>query len=264
MATKNVELLSTEGVDVLHPITNSDLVNVQNANQNLTTKLNAIDVATTNAQNTANTANTTANNVQSEVTNARHDGTTNHSNLKARLDNMDTKFGRYLPLTGGTVGGNLDVNGNLTNGGNQVWHARNLPVESGEFTPRVDGTISGTMTLIDAKGNYTRIGNIVNVNMEFTIWGRGTAQGNTIIHGLPFTSSSNTAGKSLSVGWVSGLPTGVYILSYVHGGSQGIRLCRKNVTTGTMGYITIDDAMANMPPGQGSTISISGTYTINQ
>lgn len=243
---KNVELLSvTTPHDVLHPRTVSDMVNVSDT-----------------------------------------------KNLTQKLSELDVEFKKYLPLTGGTVGGNLDVNGNLTNGGNQVWHEgnlipnenavpntivkrsgtgniatgqilnfqdttqtiiggitvdnatrelrhnyipvgssqqtvydiwtkRNLPVESGEFTPRIDGTTSGTMTLRDAKGNYTRIGNIVNVNMEFTIWGRGTAQGNTIIHGLPFASSSNTAGKSLSVGWVSGLPTGVYILSYVHSGAQG-------------------------------------------
>lgn len=139
-----------------------------------------------------------------------------------------------------------------------------LPFQTGEFTPRLDGTTSGSMELRNAKGDYTRIGNVVNINMEFTIWGRGNAAGLVAINGLPFASASNTAGKSLSVGWVDGLPNGVYILAYVHAGARGVRLCQKNITTGAMSYVSIDGAATSITPNKGSVIAISGTYTINQ
>lgn len=99
---------------------------------NLNDRLDKMTTATTNAQNTATqaqqtvtTAKNTANSVKQEIDNAK----TPNATLKEKIDGIDNKFDGYLPLAGGTVTGNLEVNGNLTNGTHQVWHKGNAPID---------------------------------------------------------------------------------------------------------------------------------------
>lgn len=72
-------------------------------------------------QQISNTSNNVAPIIQ-EVEQARGP----HNNLNDRLNGIDNKFNDYLPLTGGDITGDLEVNGNLTTGGHQVWHEGNL------------------------------------------------------------------------------------------------------------------------------------------
>lgn len=135
---------------------------------NLNDRLDKMTTATTNAQNTAtqaqqtaNTANNTVNSVKQEIDNAKAPNGT----LKEKIDGIDNKFGRYLPLTGGTVAGNLEVNGNLTNGGFDVWHEGNLVPHENAIPDTVvkrsgTGSIATGQILNFQDATQTRIGGI--------------------------------------------------------------------------------------------------------
>lgn len=118
-------------IDAIETVSSSANTTVNNIKQeveqarggqtNLDDRLNAMTTATTqaqqtatnaqntatNAQNTANTANQTANSVQQEINDAK----TPNATLKEKIDGIDNKFGRYLPLTGGTMTGGINYNG---------------------------------------------------------------------------------------------------------------------------------------------------------
>lgn len=141
----------------------------------------------------------------------------------------------------------------------EIWTNKSIPIESGTFTPEVHGTTSGKMTLKNAVGHYTRIGNIVNFHTEFTVWGQGNAVGNVLIAGLPFASVGGV-GKSCVIGWQGGTFAGMVMTAYMTPGGSGIKLGVKNVASGSMGYVTVNQMINNGLPNVGVVLALSGTY----
>ena len=141
----------------------------------------------------------------------------------------------------------------------EIWTNKSVKIESGTFTPEVHGTTSGKMTLKNAVGHYTRIGNIVNFHTEFTVWGQGNAVGNVLIAGLPFASVGGV-GKSCVIGWQGGTFAGMVMTAYMTPGGSGVKLGVKNVASGSMGYVTVSQMINNGLPNVGVVLALSGTY----
>lgn len=141
----------------------------------------------------------------------------------------------------------------------EIWTNKSVPIESGTFTPEVHGTTSGKMTLKNAVGRYSRIGNIINFHTEFTVWGVGNAVGNVVIEGLPFASIGNV-GKSCVIGWQGGTFAGMVMTAYMTPGGSGMKLGVKNVASGSMGYVTVSQMINNGVPNVGVVLALSGTY----
>ena len=125
-ATANQANTTANQANTTANATKQEVEQARGGQANLNNRLNAMTNATTQAQQTATTANNTANNVKQEIDNAKAPNAT----LKEKLDSINGKFANYLPLAGGTVTGNLEVNGNLTNGTHQVWHKGNAPIDT--------------------------------------------------------------------------------------------------------------------------------------
>jgi hypothetical protein len=72
-------------------------------------------------------------------------------------------------------------------GTNNIWHAGNLPYETGSWTPdlRFGGNNSG-ITYSKRVGRYTRIGNVVYWAFEIQLSSKGSATGLGAIYGLPY------------------------------------------------------------------------------
>jgi len=92
--------------------------------------------------------------------------------------------------------------------------------EEGTFTPTM-GPSSGSWNGASAKGFYTKIGNVVCIQMYLTITDVGTASGTVAYSGLPFSAMnpSTGGGNRASVGLVrEDAVTGVLYQLYVTGG----------------------------------------------
>jgi len=63
--------------------------------------------------------------------------------------------------------------------------------EEGTFTPTITPASGAFTTLSNVSGVYTKIGNLVNVSMSYTITTIGTASGAAIIGNLPFAGIAN-------------------------------------------------------------------------
>ena len=71
--------------------------------------------------------------------------------------------------------------------------------EEGTFTPTVIGsTTAGTATYAHQKGVYTKVGNLVHVQIYLN-WSSGTGAGNLQFGGLPFTQLSRTVVITLAL-----------------------------------------------------------------
>ena len=71
--------------------------------------------------------------------------------------------------------------------GGKIWHAGNVPYETGSWTPSLRfGSSSAGISYSSRTGRYTRIGNVVFWSFEINLTSKGTAQGQAIVDGLPF------------------------------------------------------------------------------
>ena len=117
--------------------------------QTLNDRLDNMANEAVQAQQTATAANGIANDVKQEIDNAKDPNGT----LKEKIDGIDNKFDRYLPLTGGTITGVLEVNGDLTTGRNQVWHEGNFnPATKRDNLAPTNGAYHQGTPLISADG----------------------------------------------------------------------------------------------------------------
>jgi len=137
-------------------------------------------------------------------------------------------------------------------GGQKVWHAGNLPVETGTWTPelRFGGQNTGIIYL-HRHGRYTRIANVVYWNFSILLSSKGSASGVAGIDGLPFHSSTATNSRH-AVGLASNIsvPSGQWLSSYVLGTTVHL------MTTNTGLFISSAEFANN------SEITASGFYFI--
>ena len=62
--------------------------------------------------------------------------------------------------------------------------------ETGTFTPSIAPTSGSFSSVGTCNGFYTKIGNIVNIQMELSLTNKGSGSGNIDVSNLPFTSAS--------------------------------------------------------------------------
>ena len=67
--------------------------------------------------------------------------------------------------------------------------------EEGTWTPTLYYSSSGSATLSEALGNYTKIGRQVHAMITMTVSAQGSGSGNAYIGGFPFTSGSFSGGR---------------------------------------------------------------------
>ena len=136
---------------------------------------------------------------------ARYDGYVGYSHGSQKL---------YLATAGGSradidSSGNLSItNGNLviaTSGKGIDFSATSGSgtselfddYEEGSWTATVTYSNSGSATLSESLGFYTKIGNQVHIQAAITFSAQGSGSGNVMINGLPFTSSGDN-GKRIN------------------------------------------------------------------
>ncbi|EOG2011408.1 right-handed parallel beta-helix repeat-containing protein [Klebsiella oxytoca] len=122
----------------------------------------------------------------------------------------------------------------------------------GSFTPGVAGaTTGGTGTYSNQYGKYTRIGNIVHFTLSVT-WTAHTGAGYILIHGLPFTSTSDAIQPSSPA--TAGVDPSV---------TSG-RLFMRNVASSMVAQLLFNNGSAATSYPQlnaaGGTVTVSGFY----
>ena len=85
--------------------------------------------------------------------------------------------------------------------------SRGIFYKEGTFTPTISASTSGTATVSNAIGEYTKVGNVVTFTAFIVLSSKGTLSGNIIIGGLPYACSS--AFYYFTVGLYGGLSTSV-------------------------------------------------------
>jgi hypothetical protein len=88
--------------------------------------------------------------------------------------------------------------------------------EEGTFTPVVTAG-SGSITSYTSSGNYTKIGNIVTINVYIDLTNVGTASGTLLFSGLPFTGGYATGVMQPSTSVRESNSTGNIYFAYVGG-----------------------------------------------
>jgi len=122
--------------------------------------------------------------------------------------------------------------------------------EEGTFTPALG---SGSASYSEQLGSYTKIGNVVFINVSLT-WTGGPTSGNLVIGTLPFTSSSTLQSYSPlgQVATNSLTVSGYEIAGYIHTSSTTIQFA--NLTSGT--------GSTNKTYEAAGTIRITGHYFV--
>ncbi len=133
-------------------------------------------------------------------------------------------------VDGSAGAGDVVVNGGVYLGGTAA--ANKLDdYEEGTFTPAYSAGGSSTATYDTQDGKYTKVGNLVTVNIVLRATALGAMTGTVSITGLPF--ASNGFG-SASVGYATGLAitAGTAVTGYVSG-SGAISMREWDSTSGT-------------------------------
>lgn len=126
--------------------------------------------------------------------------------------------------------------------------------EEGTFSPTISGTtIAGTGTYNAAGGLYTKVGNLVTVQIYINLSAH-TGTGNILITGLPFTSASgaNSYG-SATIGYLDNcaLVASNYPLALISPSVTAINLAQSPVGGGALNLVAMDTSFS---------IMISATY----
>jgi len=120
-----------------------------------------------------------------------------------------------LPLTGGQLSGNLTfasgTNGIVFNNSSALTNSTLNDYETGTWTPTLTAG-TGSFTLSTTSGSYTKIGNMVTVNMLINFASTSSAS-NVTITNLPFSQASgnNSSGilrENAITGYFWGLSAG--------------------------------------------------------
>jgi hypothetical protein len=149
----------------------------------------------------------------------------NGSSPSVTFSDGTTQTTAGLPLTGGTLSGGASfasgTNGIVFNNSSALANSTLNDYEVGSWTPTVSST-SGTITTVGSTvGQYTKVGNLVTLNLSATITTNGTGAGQVLISNLPFTM--NTSVTTYGVGREQ-LAVGFGIFGYINTGDNKIYL----------------------------------------
>jgi hypothetical protein len=126
--------------------------------------------------------------------------------------------------------------------------------ETGTFSPTISGTtIAGTGTYNAAGGLYTKVGNLVTVQIYINLASH-TGTGNILITGLPFTSASGASSYgSATIGYLDNcsLVALNYPLAFISPSVTAINLAQSPVGGGALNLVAMDTSFS---------IMISATY----
>ncbi len=122
----------------------------------------------------------------------------------------DLNTGIYFPAadnigfaTGGTIRGRWTDDGLCFGSDTAAANALD-DYEEGSFTPALEGSSSNpTVVYFGRSGRYTKIGNVVTVNIEVYVNTFSGGTGTPFITGLPFTSLSGGGYQAGSITWWS-------------------------------------------------------------
>lgn len=143
----------------------------------------------------------------------------------------------------GTEIARVTANGLTFNGDTAAANALD-DYEEGTFTPTATFTTPGSVSLSFAVGVYTKVGNLVSVMFRVNIT-KGTASGDIILAGLPFTSKNTTAYQaSCAISTNSLIGTGVRFEALVDSNSTSISLQKITDATGSDSVVTAADLSA--------------------
>jgi hypothetical protein len=122
--------------------------------------------------------------------------------------------------------------------------------EEGTFSPTMSSGSGGPIVLSYGLGQYTKIGNVVNVRVRVTVSNANSAGGLIQIAGLPFTVSSSVTQRnrmvSADISNVTGSTTDSVGNTYAGNGGTTI-----SILTSTAGNITLTNS---------SSMDFNGTY----
>jgi hypothetical protein len=100
----------------------------------------------------------------------------------------------YLPLAGGSLTGDLDINGNA------VWHAGNLHNSSALCDLYLYGSsTAGNPQYSVQYSEYTRVGDQVDVSFRFVLTSLGGMGGNVRIGNLPFEADASATASATAL-----------------------------------------------------------------
>ena len=125
--------------------------------------------------------------------------------------------------------------------------------EEGTFTPTIVGTtVGGTGTYSSQVGNYTKIGNLVNVALQI-VWTAHTGTGNMRVAGLPFTSATGI--KQVGSCTVNNMTSPLYTLVLVEleQSNTQLRMISETIAAGISADLAMDTA---------ATLTITVTYRV--
>jgi hypothetical protein len=125
--------------------------------------------------------------------------------------------------------------------------------EEGTFTATLTGLVSNPSTPVTTTATYTKIGNLVYINIAFESVTTTGASGQVIITGLPFTNSGNR--KMIPAGFfIASWPAGTTPIGEVAAGSTSIYA---NALTSAAGWGTVTHNA-----GSGRYFWYTGSYQV--
>jgi hypothetical protein len=127
--------------------------------------------------------------------------------------------------------------------------------EEGEWTAAFVPSTSGTITMNNAIGTYTKVGRVVTLNGQFTVTSVSSPTGYLQITGLPFSGGANAKFRcALAINNENmNVTMNTVLVANIQGGS--IIYVFKNDGAGSIALTTAADVKA------GTGIFIGGTYT---
>jgi hypothetical protein len=128
------------------------------------------------------------------------------------------------------------------------------PSTTRTFTPTIIGSsVAGTATYVTQVGLYSRIGNIVTIQINLS-WNSGNGSGNLQIAGLPFTANASNANAT----WPFRLDSASLPASTVNAVAQ----VTVNSTTISFVGSTIGGSASAVAYAAAASVYVSGTYLL--
>jgi hypothetical protein len=155
----------------------------------------------------------------------------------------------------GTSGQGIDFSATSGTGTSELFS----DYEEGSFTPTLttDATDFSSVTYDPAVfGSYTKVGNVVHIQlfMQTDAVTKGSASGNVIIGGLPFTADGTSPlAVATSKDWLANYPTRAYVAD----GATTISLLTNANNTADDENVVVADVKTL---GNDNTLRLSGTY----
>jgi len=124
--------------------------------------------------------------------------------------------------------------------------------EEGTFTPTVEGsTTAGSASYSSQNGVYTKIGNLVTVNI-FMSYGSHTGSGNMLVRNLPFANASGKQVDGCMVTWNTGTTYSGTVFSDMNNASTQLNI-----------YYTAGSTATQVALPSGAAVAIHFSYRVS-